>query len=311
MRWAYIGIVRPMISYGAVAWSHSITTKKHLALLNRLDRLALLGITQTAPSVPTRGLSIAYDVLPLHLHLKRTAIASYVRLPHSYELTWDGKGHTLRHGRAHRLVWHELAEEWSLPRPGDLDGLTLLSGRKSYRVITDSFSGDRKFLTPAQYNIFSDGSKINNRVGSGAAVYRSKTLIRSVCCSLPEYTSVFLAEVHAIRLGVEALMEEVAEAAYVKIFVDSRAALQALGARTFKSASVARTHDALNRLAARGSTVSLSWIKAHVNHVGNEQADRLAKAGSQMIGPPIWVGQPSSLARATLEERVMEEWSEF
>ena len=117
MKWAYTGMVRPMFSYAAVAWSHTITTKRQKKILEQIDRLALLAITQTAPSVPTKGLAAIYDVMPLLDYLKQSSIACYARLPNSFEMTWDGKGHTLHYGKAHRLIWRELACDWELPNP--------------------------------------------------------------------------------------------------------------------------------------------------------------------------------------------------
>ena len=67
----------------------------------------------------------------------------------------------------------------------------------------------------------------------------------------------------------------------MNILSDSQAALQALANIQVTSKSVGAAIKALTRLGSR-ITVYLNWIKAHVNHPGNEKADQLAKEGSQL-----------------------------
>ena len=64
---------------------------------------------------------------------------------------------------------------------------------------------------------------------------------------------------------------------YVKIFSDSRAAIQALNSSTVTSQLVKSTIAALNLVGSKVSRLEVSWIKAHVGHWGNERADQLAR----------------------------------
>ena len=69
MRWAFNGIVKPMVSYGAVVWAHEINTSKIKTELRKLNRKALNTMVLAPPSTPTRGLEVILDVPPLYLHL--------------------------------------------------------------------------------------------------------------------------------------------------------------------------------------------------------------------------------------------------
>lgn len=69
--WIYTGIVRPAITYAVLCWAHSINNAKLRAGLHKLDRLGLLSITGCAPSVPTRGLQVIYEVEPLEILVKK------------------------------------------------------------------------------------------------------------------------------------------------------------------------------------------------------------------------------------------------
>ena len=90
-KWAYTGIVRPMISYASMCWSHEIYSAKIQKELLKIDRLALLAISQVAPSSPTRGLAVIYDLMPLHLFLEPPAIMSFFRLARLLPLGWNSQ----------------------------------------------------------------------------------------------------------------------------------------------------------------------------------------------------------------------------
>ena len=63
---------------------------------------------------------------------------------------------------------------------------------------------------------------------------------------------------------------------YIKIFSDSQALLMALNKTTMTSKTVVKTHKELNKLGDKVQTLTLTWIKAHHGHDGNELADEYA-----------------------------------
>jgi hypothetical protein len=94
---------------------------------------------------------------------------------------------------------------------------------------------------------------------------------------------VFLAEVRAIATVTQVLMQQKKQTILIRC--DSQAAIQAIQATNIGSKTVAECRELLNKLGSKYN-VTLSWIKAHASHAGNELADRLAKAGAnQVIGP--------------------------
>ena len=64
---------------------------------------------------------------------------------------------------------------------------------------------------------------------------------------------------------------------YVKVFSDSRAAIQALDSNLVSSQLVKDTITQLNIIGNKVNRLEISWIKAHVGHEGNEKADQLAR----------------------------------
>ena len=63
----------------------------------------------------------------------------------------------------------------------------------------------------------------------------------------------------------------------VKVFSDSRAAIQALNSNIVSSQLVKDTITQLNIIGNKVNRLEISWIKAHVGHEGNEKADQLAR----------------------------------
>ena len=55
---------------------------------------------------------------------------------------------------------------------------------------------------------------------------------------------------------------------------------------------VKETKHTLNTLASKVQRLSVVWIKAHVGHEGNKEADRLARAGTTNNVNQISVGTP-------------------
>ena len=115
--------------------------------------------------------------------------------------------------------------------------------------------------------------------GSGYVIMKGNTPILENKFKLPDYATVFQAEINAILEASKEMMEKV-KFKYVKFFIDSQAAILALDSPDITSKIVARTKRALNELANRAEVVTLVWTKAHVGTRGNELADRLAKAVS-------------------------------
>ena len=102
-------------------------------------------------------------------------------------------------------------------------------------------------------------------------------------CSLPRTASVFQAKVIAIQKAGEyaSTSDIIKQCSYIKILCDSQAAIKAFNSNLITSKSVYRAIDAWETCGEHLKHITLAWIKAHVGHIGNEQADKLAKAGTK------------------------------
>ena len=94
------------------------------------------------------------------------------------------------------------------------------------------------------------------------------------------------------------------------MFSDSQAAILALDNSEITSLLVRETKYALNKLASKVQRLSIVWIKAHVGHEGNEEADRLAKLGTTNNEKHVQVGTPQAEMKSEISKYVRDIWNE-
>ena len=111
MRWAYLGIVRPCLTYASVIWGHELGTLRIKNALKRLDRLAMLTLAVIKPSTPTEGLSVIYDIIPNQLAIKQLGLSSYIRQIDLLQHNWKGKSKNKTFNISHLHYWDQSLQE--------------------------------------------------------------------------------------------------------------------------------------------------------------------------------------------------------
>src|ERR1044071_1148835 len=119
-------------------------------------------------------------------------------------------------------------------------------------------------------HIYTDGSKEGERVAA-AAVVKSSLL----CCRLPDGTSVFTAELTAIILALNWIVNSANPKSVV--FSASLASLQAIKNKYHDNPLVQDIITKCHKLHLSGKQVTFFWVPSHVGIAGNEGADRAAK----------------------------------
>ena len=146
--------------------------------------------------------------------------------------------------------------------PPHPDYLRTVNPPSDFWVVRESFSGQPKFHRPSQLTIFTDGSKMNDRVGAGYVLYEGFTEYDTGSYSLPSYSTVYQAELVAMLLAARHVLREVRSLRprYVKILTDSRSALLALTSRRSSCRTTVDTLQALQELTSVCRSVRLSLI---------------------------------------------------
>ncbi|XP_073972789.1 uncharacterized protein [Rhodnius prolixus] len=119
------------------------------------------------------------------------------------------------------------------------------------------------------------------RKNAGAGVYGTNFQFSE---PVGTWASNFDGEIRAILIGLRYLVERKFD--QVVFLSDSQAALIAVtGAQSGVSADVRACQEMIEKILIEGKHLAFQWIPAHCGLPGNEQADNLAKQGSQCDQP--------------------------
>jgi ribonuclease HI len=245
---------------------------------------------------------------PIDLYLDGEVVKAWHRIKSVRAEIWDGVGKAQMRGHRRSLsqlaasfgekgyIWDEIPE--------------FKKSDRLYKVNTDSFKhGVTSYGT---VKCFTDGSRINGRVGAGYCIMVDDTVVAEKAIPLGTYPTVFQAEVTAIHEAAEELLK-FASLGKIVIHSDSQAALMALNSASVTAATVLSTMQNLDVLAME-QEVKLTWVRAHVGLVGNERADTLAKKGAALIPTdpepivPVPLCQLKRDIRAEVEKRWKARW---
>ena len=278
MRWMFQGIVRPMVSYAAMVWAHQIEDQNLTESLRTLNRAAMNTMVKVPRSTPTRGMEIILDILPLHIHIQQEGLAAYTRLFQTSPLQWEGIFTNLTNSVSHLRYWDYMSQDARLQDfHNETDSCNIRRPSLRFVLDTDSFVDMSSCQDHLECNVYTDGSKIHDKVGAGVLIIRQNVTIIEDSFRLPDSSTVYQAELTAIREAA-AILTEFSDLSTVKFFVDSQAALRTFQADYITSKLALQTITMLNNIPAH--QVVLVWTKAHVGNPGNERADQLAKAGT-------------------------------
>ena len=89
MLWAYQSVVRPVLSYGSLVFSHKLSSNNKTKL-TRLQNLALMMLGNFRRGTPGHGLNLITGTIPLDLFIQREAIQSSIRIRDKFKHDWDG-----------------------------------------------------------------------------------------------------------------------------------------------------------------------------------------------------------------------------
>lgn len=156
--------------------------------------------------------------------------------------------------------------------------------------------------------IFTDGSKLEGRVGAALSIWNSDAEIATVRLSLSAYCTVYQEELLAISRATEEIVRR-SEHSF-GIYSDSRAALETLKNNSANHPLAIEARRNLNLAFAQSKDVSLFWVKAHVGLQGNERADQLAKdAALRSKMRPNYDRCPISYVKQEIRRESISEWN--
>ena len=145
------------------------------------------------------------------------------------------------------------------------------------RVMHDAFTDReayRDYLSLDNYpiQVFTDGSKMNGRVGSAYRIKSVDGILHNFGFRLPDRCSVHQAELSAIRYAAKKIVDN-GHVGAVVFFVDSQAAMMGLQSGRVQSQFVLDTVLEVGKL----QDAHFVWVKSHSGIEDNDAVDELAK----------------------------------
>ena len=257
-------------------------------------------------STPSKLLEVMLDVMPLKLYCQKVALKSFCRQRSKLAFGWDGVCASKTYSVSHIKFMEDLFSKTDVELE-KLDSCLVSIENKLFSVNLDFDRSKSMKPIHSELNIYTDGSKDSGYVGAGFVFLEVNHPVLTDQFRLPSVCTVFQAEVLAIKEAAIAL-QKTGKYKYIRIYVDSQAALKAVANAEVTAGVVREAIEALNE-AGRGRTIILCWTKAHVGTMGNEMADKLAKNGSTCDN---WreVGMPKVELCNKIEETFYDIWGD-
>jgi ribonuclease HI len=290
-------VVRPIITYAAMVWWLRSKYKTSQVKLSKLQRLACLGITEAMKTNSAATIGVLLGLPPLHLKMEAEAWAGI----HKLSCNEQCRSKSLWYG--HMSKAPDMMREPILQMGTD-KMILIYAFHKPLTVRLPNRSEWERGIVPMEkgrLTWYTDGSKSNE--GTGASVY-SHGMMQRLSFSLGQNTTVFQAEVYAIKVCADENIKRGYCKRNIYILSDSQAATEALDICRISSRLVCDYHQPLMIL-AECNKVYLLWVLGHKGIQGNDIANQLASKGSQhlFIGP-----EPACGISGRVAERAIRDW---
>ena len=304
--YAYTACIRPLLTYGCFAIDGKISSHMKQKLRS-FQRRVLMLLGNFRDNTPGDALEVIFDIPPLNLFISGEAIKTNYRLRADFDHDWSGMGKNNRMGHVLRAKQNET--QLGIPAMDSDTINNTPTWEKEYFILgsdgSDSYEGLR---------CYTDGSKTRHGVGAGICIMNEDRIVRTRSLGLPTYGTVYQAELYAIKQACGLIKSTLTKKPelrgkhnVIRILSDSQAALQALSNIDTTSQLVKETKLELNKL-GKEITIDMAWIKAHVNHKGNEMADQIAKTGTK-LNPTEEIRPSKCYIKSIANKHMYEEWN--
>jgi ribonuclease HI len=306
LRQVYTGHVRPVMEYGAAAWSTA--AKSHTSRLAKVQNAGLRIITGGIKTTPIQALETTTGLPSLDLRREEKVLIHHEKLQRlpshpAHELLKQPSKNRLKRSSFNHMARQlvrtntdvlpeereplQNAEEWNTQLQNvlfstEVPGVTKKGDQPAalLRCLTLDMLHQR-YNASVWTHVYTDGSSDTAIRNGGSGIL--------ICCpdghttsrSLPagSLSTNYRAELTALQEAARLVSADPHPSTHIVFLTDCKSAIQSL--QSPREQLERNTQHLLCDLATH-MTVAVQWIPAHCGLSGNEEADRLAKSGSRM-----------------------------
>ncbi|GFU92472.1 RNase H domain-containing protein [Trichonephila clavipes] len=155
---------------------------------------------------------------------------------------------------------------------------------------------------------YTDGSKIDGRVGFAFVVFRSGVESENFQFKIRHECTVFVAELLCLNFTVKWIFEQNSVISEYLICTDSLSSLDSLKCISSSNNIIVEIQKQLKSLRDKHISIDFAFVRGHTGVLGNERADWLAKAATKRK-IDIDVNIPKSFYKKITNERMMKSWN--
>ncbi|XP_026331733.1 uncharacterized protein LOC113239080 [Hyposmocoma kahamanoa] len=286
IRTIYVAVVEPVITYAACAWAPAAQKLGIIKHFDTVQRGFAQKICRAYRTVSLSSALVLAGILPLDLRVRESASL------------YEAKRGVFQPELGDREV-EQMAPALESSHPAEHIGLEFVS-----LVDQEQLDSNSNF----DLRIYTDGSKIEGRVGAALSMWNGATETKALKLTLSSYCTVYQAELLAICKATLEILKH--KATTCGVYSDSMAALQTVTNTCSLHPLAVEARKNLKTATLQNKHVSLFWIKAHAGLEGNERADQLAKeAALNSKRKPHYELCPISFVKRSIRMRSLDEWT--
>lgn len=284
MHLLYTAAIEPIITYSASVWAEGANQKKNARKLLSCQRYFLIRLARAYRTCSGAALTTLTGIMPIDVRLGELRDIYLAKKDYCSNI---------------------VAEDRIAQIPLTMSSLAHPSERTRERCLTHPQS-----MSSDQFNIYTDGSKSENGVGSAFAAFFDEHLLTTKKFKLYKLCSVFQAELLAINEATEWLLDLEYKNISITINTDSLSSVAAIKNLSNLNILVNSIHNNCTALRVLNKvTLTFRWIKAHTGTAGNELADRLANEAAQPNRPLYFELLTRSALKNLANEHHSKRWA--